>query len=62
MSKSYEMVSPNQPSAPFAPEASTTAKHYDEWGFGNGKKAVEPQQATGGFTFDDAFGGDFEPA
>lgn len=62
MSKSYEMVSPNQPSAPFAPEASTTAKHYDEWGFGSGKKTVEPQQAAGGFTFDDAFGGDFEPA
>jgi epidermal growth factor receptor substrate 15 len=61
MSKSYEMVSPNQPSAPFKPEQEETSRHYDEWGFG-GHKPVPAPTSGAAMSFDDAFGGDFEPA
>ncbi|ODN96331.1 hypothetical protein I350_08357 [Cryptococcus amylolentus CBS 6273] len=74
--KSYEMVSPNQPSAAFAgqsqpsaaqqaPAAGGSSGLYDEWGFGSkkGPATESPVAATQGLSqFDDAFGGDFEPA
>ena len=69
MSKSYEMVSPVQPSAPTLPGESgksqvQTIRHYDEWGFGApiGNEENSTSRGAGAFSFDDAFGGEFEPA
>ncbi|WRT63837.1 uncharacterized protein IL334_000762 [Kwoniella shivajii] len=66
VSKNYEMVSP-QPQS----------QRFDEWGYGShpsappqgqaqaqGQQVQQSQQPQGtkGFSFDDAFGGDFEPS
>ncbi|WWD08984.1 hypothetical protein V865_007099 [Kwoniella europaea PYCC6329] len=52
-SKSYEMVSPQQ--------------RFDEWGYGSGSQPAPTAHGQGqgeqkGLSFDDAFGGDFEPS
>ncbi|RXK38705.1 hypothetical protein M231_04015 [Tremella mesenterica] len=53
LTKSYEIVPPH-PESP---------RKYDEWGFGPSAGHVPPPAAGGqGLSFDDAFGGDFEPA
>lgn len=64
ISKSFEMVTPNQEGSQQAQQAS--GGNMDEWGMA-GSAASAPSQAqrpqpTSGFSFDDAFGGDFEPA
>nr|XP_019048721.1 hypothetical protein I302_02495 [Kwoniella bestiolae CBS 10118]OCF27651.1 hypothetical protein I302_02495 [Kwoniella bestiolae CBS 10118] len=60
-SKSYEMVSPQQPQG----------QRFDEWGYGSHPSAgqgqgehqhQQQQQQNKGLSFDDAFGGDFEPS
>jgi epidermal growth factor receptor substrate 15 len=63
MSKSFEMVSPSQGQPP-QPQASTG--NVDEWGQPSAGLGQHQQQAAtqsaSAFSFDDAFGGDFEPA
>jgi epidermal growth factor receptor substrate 15 len=70
MSKSYEMVSPTQESQQ-APQGQTSTQQpqsggaFDEWGLGGqqaGGAQQRPAMPSSGFSFDDAFGGDFEPA
>jgi epidermal growth factor receptor substrate 15 len=64
MSKSYEMVSPTQEAqqAPAAQRAPQAGGSFDEWGLGGQAAGTQqPPQPTSGFSFDDAFGGDFEP-
>ncbi|KAL7418732.1 hypothetical protein Q5752_006415 [Cryptotrichosporon argae] len=66
-SQTFEMVSPvaQSPAQSHAPQA-PGARAYDEWGIathsGTGDGAAAPASAAQGFSFDDAFGGDFEPA
>lgn len=62
MSKSFEMVTPNQESAQLGQQA---GGNMDEWGMGGASAPASQQQMaqpTSAFSFDDAFGGDFEPA
>jgi len=75
-SNSYEMVSPNHPPQSLEQEINApaeappsqpvlTSHNYDEWGFGSGDAgnaaSAHPSSAPP-FSFDDAFGGEFEPA
>ncbi|WWC58122.1 uncharacterized protein I303_100657 [Kwoniella dejecticola CBS 10117] len=72
--QSYEIVSPqvaqSQVHGQGQEQAPGQAQRFDEWGFG-GQSQSQPQQepaqtqnqgAPKGFSFDDAFGGDFEPS
>jgi epidermal growth factor receptor substrate 15 len=62
MSKSFEMVSPPQAQPP-AQQAQQVGGNTDEWGQPAGQQQLQrPAPPASGFSFDDAFGGDFEPA
>ena len=59
MSKSFEMVSPSQGQPQ---QAQQSTGNMDEWGQPAGQQQQRPAPPASGFSFDDAFGGDFEPA
>jgi epidermal growth factor receptor substrate 15 len=58
LSKSFEMVSPSQGQPQ---QAQQSTGHTDEWGQPAGQQMQRPAPPASGFSFDDAFGGDFEP-
>lgn len=67
MSKSYEMVTPTQDgSQQHQQQQQRPSDNMDEWGMGKSADPAPAQtqrpQPTSTFSFDDAFGGDFEPA
>lgn len=66
ISKSFEMVTPNQEGSQQAQAQQASGGNMDEWGMAGSATSApsQPQrpQPTSGFSFDDAFGGDFEPA
>ena len=59
LSKSFEMVSPSQAQPQ---QAQQSTGNTDEWGQPAGQQLQRPAPPASGFSFDDAFGGDFEPA
>jgi epidermal growth factor receptor substrate 15 len=59
MSKSFEMVSPSQAQPQ---QAQQSTGHMDEWGQPTGQQLQRPAPPASVFSFDDAFGTDFEPA
>jgi epidermal growth factor receptor substrate 15 len=59
LSKSFEMVSPSQGQPQ---QAQQPTGNTDEWGQPAGQQLQRPAPPARGFSFDDAFGGDFEPA
>jgi len=64
MSKSFEMVSPSQ-AQPQLQQPQQSAGNMDEWGQPAGQQQQQqhrPAPPATAFSFDDAFGGDFEPA
>ncbi|WWC66844.1 uncharacterized protein I206_100751 [Kwoniella pini CBS 10737] len=68
--QSYEMVSPQIPQAHGQTQGQGETQRFDEWGFGGQPQQhnelasgqAQAQAAPKGFSFDDAFGGDFEPS